>query len=217
MKTIAYIRISTDRQDLDSQRYGLNEFAISKGLTVDKWIEDIVTGRKRVKDRKLGPELEALEKGDCLIIPEMSRMGRGMYDILSTLKYCLDRGIQVMTVKEGWILGNDIQSKIMAFAFGIAAEIERELISSRTRDALRMRKRKDQVYGHLAYGKGRNGNMIEASQEESEVIAGMIELRDLGLSYRKICDKMNTNGVLCRGRNWNVKKVYKTIQRYATK
>ena len=138
--TFAYIRVSTDRQTLDNQRYEINCFCEKNNLRIDCWIHESVSGTKAASDRKLGKLLQTLHKDDLLICAELSRLGRNMFMVMTILHTCMEKGCRVWTIKEGYKLGDDLQSKVLAFAFGMAADIERDLISARTREALAARK-----------------------------------------------------------------------------
>jgi DNA invertase Pin-like site-specific DNA recombinase len=103
---------------------------------VEKWIEETISGTKEVDERKLGKLLKSLKKGDIMICAELSRLGRSLLMIMSILNVCMQKEAQVWTIKDGYRLGSDISSKVLAFAFGLSAEIERNLISQRTKEAL---------------------------------------------------------------------------------
>ena len=142
-----YIRVSTDKQTVENQRYEINEFVKKDGMIVDTWIEETISGSKEVEDRKLGTILKQMEKGDVLICAELSRLGRNLLMIMSLLNQCMKRGIKVWTIKDNYRLGNDISSKVLAFAFGLSAEIERNLISQRTKEALARRRSEGKILG----------------------------------------------------------------------
>ena len=129
-----YIRVSTDLQVLENQRFEINQFAIKNGLKVNEWIEEKISGTINVNKRKLGLLLNKLKKDDILITTELSRLGRNLMQVMAILEHCLDIECQVWTLKEQYRLGADIQSKVLAFAFGLSAEIERQLISQRTKE-----------------------------------------------------------------------------------
>lgn len=132
-----YLRVSTNKQDADNQQLGVDDFARRHGWTIDKYIvDDGVSGTKDPAKRRLGPLLRRLKKGDVLITSEISRLGRDLLMIMDILHLCMRRGCVVCTVKDNFVLGEDISSKVLAFAFGLAAEIERKLISQRTKEAL---------------------------------------------------------------------------------
>ena len=132
----AYIRISSDKQTVENQKFEILKFADKKKLRINEWIEETISGTKRVEDRKLGKLLKRMKKGDTLIVSELSRLGRNLMEVMSILHDCMERNIKVFTIKEGYELGDNINSKILAFAFSLSAEIERNLISQRTKEAL---------------------------------------------------------------------------------
>lgn len=136
MSTIGYIRVSSTKQTLEHQRFEIENFAKNEGFTIDSWVEEKISSRKALKNRKLGELLENLQENDVLISCEISRLGRSLLEVMRILETCLNKNCQVWTIKENYRLGNDIQSKVLAFAFGLAAEIERKLISDRTRASL---------------------------------------------------------------------------------
>ena len=136
MSVIGYIRVSSNKQTLEHQRFEIEQFVKSQGLEVDNWIEEKISSRKALKKRKLGDLLENLQENDILISCEISRLGRSLLEVMRILEICLTKNCQVWTIKENYRLGNDIQSKVLAFAFGLAAEIERNLISQRTKSSL---------------------------------------------------------------------------------
>lgn len=143
-KVIAYARVSTDKQDAENQRYEIGRYAAANDLVIDDFIEETVSGKREVSDRQLGTVIDSLSPGDTIIVSETSRLSRRLIDVLSTIQRCIDAGITVIAVKENYRFADDINSKVIAFAFGLAAEIERNLISLRTREAL-ARKRAEGV------------------------------------------------------------------------
>ena len=131
-----YIRVSSDKQTVENQRFEINQFCRQEGLAIDGWIEETVSGTRMYTKRRLGKLLRQVGKGDIIICSELSRLGRNLYMIMEILSHCMNRGCRVWTIKDGYRLGDDIQSKVLAFAFGLSAEIERNLISQRTKEAL---------------------------------------------------------------------------------
>lgn len=136
MAVIGYIRVSTDKQTYKHQRFEIEQYAKNQGLKIDDWIEETISSRKALKNRKLGALLEKLQENDILITCEISRLGRSLLEVMRILETCLSKNCQIWTLKENYRLGNDIQSKVLAFAFSLAAEIERNLISQRTKSSL---------------------------------------------------------------------------------
>ena len=141
MTTYAYLRVSTDKQDYDNQRTGILTYCQQHNLHIDKEIvDDGVSGTTSPEERKLGKILQHIKKDDTIICSELSRLGRKLFMIMKILEHCMNVGATVYTVKEQYILGNTLESTILAFAFGLSAEIERNLISARTREALAHKK-----------------------------------------------------------------------------
>jgi len=135
--TYGYLRVSTDQQDENNQKVGVENKANSMGLIIDEYIIDHgVSGTKEPEKRKLGELMQKLKSGDLIIASELSRLGRSMYMVMRILEFCMKNGIKVITVKDNYELGDNIQSKVLAFAFSLAAEIERDMISRRTKEAL---------------------------------------------------------------------------------
>jgi DNA invertase Pin-like site-specific DNA recombinase len=161
-----YIRVSTDRQTVENQRYEINQFCLKSIMVVDKWIEETISGSKNINDRRLGKLLKKMKKGDILICSELSRLGRNLLMIMGILNECMDRSIQVWTIKDNYRLGSDINSKVLAFAFGLSAEIERNLISQRTKEAL-ARKRAEGVI--LGRPKGSKSKVKKLTGKEADI------------------------------------------------
>lgn len=137
---VAYARVSTEKQDAENQRFEIERYLERQGLMYDEFVPETVSGTKSASERVLGELLERLGPGDTLVVSETSRLSRRLEDIFLVLRQLLDRGVTVIAVKQNYVFDDDIKSKVMAFAFGLAAEIERDLISARTREALALKK-----------------------------------------------------------------------------
>lgn len=135
-----YLRVSTDVQDINNQKQGVVKFAETHNWNIDEYITDEgVSGGKDPDKRNLGPLLKKVNKDDIIIASEISRLGRDLYMVMDILKFCMDRQCKIYTVKDNFVLGDDIQSKVLAFAFGLSAEIERQMIRQRTKEGLKLR------------------------------------------------------------------------------
>ena len=130
-----YIRVSSDRQTVENQRFEINNFCERNGLKIDGWIEETISGTQIYSKRELGKLLKRIHKNDLIICAELSRLGRNLFMIMEILNICMTKECRVWTIKDNYRLGDDIQSKVLAFAFGLSAEIERNLISQRTKEA----------------------------------------------------------------------------------
>ena len=143
-----YLRVSSDEQDVNSQKQGVAKFAEAREWKIDEYITDEgVSGGKDPDKRNLGPLLKKLQKGDIVIAAEISRLGRDLYMVMDILHFCMKTGCKIYTVKDNFALDDNIQSKVLAFAFGLAAEIERQMIRQRTREGLMLRRKMGVLLG----------------------------------------------------------------------
>ena len=142
-----YIRVSSDKQTVENQRFEVTNFCRRNNLTIDGWIEETISGTKSYSKRALGTLLRRVNKDDLIICTELSRLGRNLFMIMEILNICMTKECRVWTIKDNYRLGEDIQSKVLAFAFGLSAEIERNLISQRTKEALARKKAEGIVLG----------------------------------------------------------------------
>lgn len=144
---IGYMRVSTGKQYLDNQKDEIRRYAELNNLTIDMWVSEVVSGSKKSSGRKLGRTISKMKKGDTLIVAEVSRLSRTLTDIMNIMGKCINKGISLYTTKERYRFDDTINSKILCFAFGLVAEIERNLISLRTKEALALRKAQGKVLG----------------------------------------------------------------------
>lgn len=174
-----YIRVSSDKQTVENQRYEINNFCSKEGIKVDGWIEETISGTKNYDKRKLGKLLEKVKKDDIIICSELSRLGRNLFMIMEILNICMTKECRVWTIKDNYRLGDDIQSKVLAFAFGLSAEIERNLISQRTKEALARKKSEGVVLGRPT---GSKSSRVKLSGKEEFIQ----ELLNQGVSISEI-------------------------------
>lgn len=154
-----YIRVSSDKQTVENQRFEINNFCRKNNFVIDGWIEETISGTKAYNKRELGKLLKRVQKDDLIICAELSRLGRNLFMIMEILNICMTKECKVWTIKDNYRLGDDIQSKVLAFAFGLSAEIERNLISQRTKEALARLKAEGKQIGR---GKGKRNLNLEA-------------------------------------------------------
>lgn len=176
-----YIRVSSDKQTVENQRFEINKFCQHENMVIDGWIEETISGTKAYNKRQLGILLKRVQKGDLIICAELSRLGRNLFMIMEILNICMTKECRVWTIKDNYRLGEDIQSKVLAFAFGLSAEIERNLISQRTKEALARKKAEGVTLGRP---KGRRSSPDKYKLSGKEVLIS--ELLKNGTSQRKI-------------------------------
>lgn len=182
----AYVRVSTDKQTLENQVFEVENFCQEEGININHWITEKISGTKDYEKRELGRAIKKLKAGDILICSEISRLGRNLFQIMTILNKCMQREAQVWTIKENYRLGADIQSKVLAFAFSLSAEIERNLISQRTKEALARIK-----------AEGKKLGREKGSKNQTRVLDGkkeyILEQRRFGIPRAKIARKLGVS------------------------
>jgi len=189
MKTIAYLRVSTYKQDLNNQKLAILEYARKEGLKIDDFIEIQLSSRRSTKERKIDEVLEQLKEGDILIVSELSRLGRSLGQILQVVDRLIKEKVKFVSVKQGMVLNGrpEIQTKVMVAMFGLFAEIERDLISERTKMGLEAAKAKGKLLGRP---KGYLGKSRLDGREEE--IKGLLAKRVSKSSIAKIMEVSRT-------------------------
>lgn len=177
---VAYLRVSTEKQHLKNQQDEIQRFALGRGLTIDRWVTETASGRTEQRDRKLGILLRRLRPGDTLVVTELSRLSRTLTEIMSIMGTCLRRRIVLYSTKDGYAFDDSINSKVLCFAFGLVAELERNLISMRTREALALRRSEGVVLGR------RKGSCVKQRilSQNRELI---LQQLDQGQTVTSIC------------------------------
>ena len=178
-----YIRVSSDKQTVENQRFEINNFCKRNNLKIDGWIEETISGTKSYNKRELGKLLNKVQKDDLIICAELSRLGRNLFMIMEILNICMNKNCKVWTIKDNYRLGEDIQSKVLAFAFGLSAEIERNLISQRTKEALARKKAEGVVLGRP---KGRKNINTKLTNKEEL----LFQLLKSGISKSLVAKKL---------------------------
>lgn len=184
----AYLRVSTTRQHLENQRGEILRYTLSKGIKVDRWITDTISGKTESKKRNLGKILNRLKKGDTLIVTELSRLSRSLHEIMQIMKFCVDNKVEIHSTKDGYIFDDSINSKVLSFAFGLAAEIEHKLISQRTREAMALRKLEGK---HMGRRKGSGEKMRILVNNKGEILRQLKTdqpLKQICLDYKTSYD-----------------------------
>jgi len=200
-RTVAYLRVSTIDQNLEKNKADILHLANDKNLGKVEFVEEKTSGKVSWKQRKIAPLLEELKKGDVILLSEFSRLGRSMLECMEIISIAVEKGIKIYTVKGGWQLDNTIQSKVMAMVFSMAAEIERDLISKRTKEALQSIKLSG---GTLGRPKGPGKSKLDIFRPEIEA------LLNNGSSQKFISKRYQvTEPTLC---NWIKKNGIQTVR-----
>lgn len=181
-----YIRVSSDKQTVENQRFEINKFCERNHYRIDGWIEETISGTKNYDKRKLGNLLNKVKKDDVIICSELSRLGRNLFMIMEILNICMTKECKVWTIKDNYRLGDDIQSKVLAFAFGLSAEIERNLISQRTKEALARKKAEGVQIGRI---KGSHNSYTKLTGKEDYIL---LQLSN-GCSKTQLAKELNVN------------------------
>lgn len=181
MTTYFYVRVSSDLQNCANQRFELETFANKNNIKVDEYVEETISSRKPLTQRKLGKLLDKINSGDIIITTEISRLGRNMLEVMGILQQCLEKQYTIITVKENYKLGNDLNSKIMLFCFSLVAEIERQLISQRTKESLKRLKSEGK---HLGRPYGYTYRKLKKKHNK------IVELLEKGISKAEIARLM---------------------------
>ena len=147
-KVIGYLRVSTDGQNNEKNKAAILDFANERDLGKVEWAEDIASGKIPWKQRKLGQVVEDLQAGDIVIVSELSRLGRSMMNVIEVLSVLKNKGVSVYALKGNWSLDDDtIQSKVVLMMFSMMSEIERDLLSARTKEGMEARRRSGKPMG----------------------------------------------------------------------
>ena len=183
-----YIRVSSDKQTVENQRFEIREFCRVNNMHIDGWIEETISGTRPYCKRRLGTLLRRVKEGDVIICSELSRLGRSLFMVMEILSICMKKECRVWTIKEGYRLGEDIQSKVLAFVFGLSAELERNLISQRTKEALARLKAEGKPVGRP---KGARSDKKYLKVHSKERL--IRQLRNEGYSFYQIGKAINAN------------------------
>lgn len=196
-----YLRVSTGKQNLENQKDEILRYAERRKISIDCWVTEVASGKKNEKERKLGALFKKMKPGDTIIVTEISRLSRTLTEIMEIMGKCLKKNIRLYTTKEGYSFDDSINSKVLCFAFGLVAEIERNLISMRTKEALALRKANGVVLGR----KKGSYTKMNILQENKGVIEEMILS---GMPTAVICRRFN----LSRETFYKFKKLNPSIE-----
>lgn len=217
-KSIAYVRISTDKQEVENQRHEIMAYAAREGLSVDAWVEVEVSSRKSTKARRLDETLDMLKRGDVLIVSELSRIGRSIRENLNTLHELGRKGVTCHIVKQGLRTNgkNDVLATMLLANVSFAAELERDLISQRTRSALARKKAEGVTLGNPRLSEEHARQGAEAQAHAEGLCPILEDMKDRGLSQRGMVEELNARGVpTARGGRWQLLSLQRVLKRLA--
>lgn len=204
-KIVAYLRASTDKQDLSHQKLEILEFARRQGLRVDEYVELTISSRKTSKQRRIDALAQMLDETDTLIVTELSRLGRSTAEVIALVNALVERDIRVITIKQNLdISGQDMNSKIIITLFSLFAELERDLISLRTREALAAKKAQGRPLG-------KPKGTLQKSKFDQDV-ARIKELLGYGLSVRKIAKVLGYSSHIALNTYINKRRLHQTVK-----
>ncbi len=199
-KIVAYLRTSTDKQDLNNQKLEILEYSRSHKLNVDDFIQISISSRKTSKDRRIDEMMSVLNGADTLIVTELSRLGRSTAEIIGLVNELIKKKVRVIAIKQNLdIKQHDMNSKIITTLFSLFAELERDLISLRTKEALASKKGQG-----IKLGKPKG--TIQKSKFDKDV-ERVKELLVLGLSVKKIAAHLGYNSHLALNTYINKRKL----------
>jgi putative DNA-invertase from lambdoid prophage Rac len=216
MAVHAYVRTSTDQQDLETQRLEIETYAKTKNIEIDDWIEVEISSRKKKRDRRIDELINGLRKGDTLVVSELSRLARSMRETHNIIHDIAKKKVEVHIIKQNLITksDNDMATKIYINSFAMAAEIERELISQRTKNGIALARKRGKQIGNPNL-KADNRKRIAKANEFAESLKGIISgLINNGLTQRQIVYELNKSGVqTSRGCEWKLITLQRVMKR----
>ena len=182
----AYCRVSTSHQTEENQHFVIEQFAKENNIHIDVWVEEKISSGKKLAERKLGKLIPKLKSGDILITTEISRLARSLMELMGILQTCLEHECQIWTLKENFRLGTDVQSKVLAFAFGLSAELSKSLLQARVRESLARLKAAGKKLGRPF---GARSHELKLSKHDRQL---KIMLKQ-GIHKTKIAKKLGVN------------------------
>lgn len=176
----AYLRVSTDRQDVENQKLGIVEYATARNIQIDEFVEDVVSGTKDWQKRSLGNIIESAKAGDMLIFAEVSRIARSTLQCLQVLQIAADKKLMVHVAKQQMVFDNSLNSKIIATTLSLASEIERTFISMRTKEALKKAKENGKVLGRPKGKKSTNAKLAANHDQVASLLKDKVSVSAIG-------------------------------------
>lgn len=199
MDYYAYLRVSTDKQTTEQQRFEILKYADAHKLTINHWIEETVSGTAKARERKLGQVLATVQPHDVLIVTELSRLGRSLMEVMSVLHGLMEQDVTVYAIKEGYTLGNTLNAKVLAFAFSLSAEIERAMISQRTKEALARKRSEGKRLGRPKGSRAKTTKLTGKDSIIQDLLAKQVSVsaiaRILGVHRATVAEHIRRQGL----------------------
>ncbi|MGO9018828.1 MAG: recombinase family protein [Syntrophobacteraceae bacterium] len=216
MKVLGYLRVSTVKQELENQRLEILSYAEKNNLHVDDFIEIEISSQKNTKERRIEELLSRLNKGDTLIVSELSRLGRSVRQLCEIVDRIIKKQVRMIAIKQGWTINGkqDMTSKMIMTMFALMAELERDLISQRTKNGLARVKAAGKRLGNPNLRQD-NLNREKAAITFAETLrTTLTSYRSSGLSQRKIVAELNERNIPTRqGCKWSLPQVQAVLKR----
>lgn len=217
-KTIAYIRVSTIKQDLDNQRVEIEHYCSAHGIGVDKWIEIEISSRKSLKDRLIDKLMDSVRPGDTIIVSELSRLGRSISEVVEIVNGLIKKKVKLIAIKQGITVNgkHDMSGKIIITMFALMAEIERDIISERTKMGLERAKSQGIKLGNPSIDRINKKRVKDADRFARSVSPAIRDMSKRGFSQRCMVRELNERGIKARnGGGWSLRQVQKVLERIA--
>lgn len=214
-KTIAYLRVSTDEQDLENQRLEITKYAHRKQLQIDDWIHVEISSRKNTKVRRIDELFKLMKRGDRLIVSELSRLARSIREAHAIIEDMIKKKVEVHLIKQNIVAReNDMNTTVLINAFAMAAQIERDLISQRTKNGMALAKKNGKQIGNPNL-KADNAIRIQRANAFAEGLRGVVTaLVNNGLTQMEIVEELNKSGVrTAMGCEWKLQSLQRVLKR----
>lgn len=215
-KTFAYLRVSTDKQDLENQRLEISSYAERSGMVVDEWLEVEISSRKDIRQRRIIELLGKLKRGDILVVSEVSRLARSMREVHNIMGDLAAKKVTVHIIKQNVISRGegDMTTDILINAFAMAAQMERTLISQRTKNGLARVKAEGKKLGNPDLERINSARQHQADLNAERLRTTLSAFKGQGMSQRRMAEELNKLGITTvQGNTWTLCAVQRTLKR----
>ncbi|WP_308548282.1 recombinase family protein [uncultured Parabacteroides sp.] len=184
---IAYLRVGTSNKELlEEQKDEIKRYASDHNINIDKWITDVTVDKGKEDERNLAMVLDRMQKGDSLVLPDISRLGRTLSEVMEIMGRCMEKSVQIYSIKDRYILDQTLDLPVMGSVFRLVKEIEHSLMSTRTKEALSHKKSTGGPLGRPK-GSAAKQSFLDANKEE------VISMLERGDTVMEICKRFNVS------------------------